>query len=163
MIVSTGSDVPEAYEQWVALEASGWKGQDGGALAHRPEWRAVLGQYLRTTESAQVRSLLVDGRVVASQICVTCDRSLVLLKVAYDEELGRLSPGNVLMADLVEACCESPDIDRIDCTVWLDWHQRWGMVREPTYRILAFNRGSVRGRAAQAAWTVRRRLTHKGG
>jgi hypothetical protein len=163
VIVSTGSEVPAAFAEWVALEASGWKGVEGAALAHRPEWRDVLGHYLSLTESAQVRSLLVDGRVVASQICVTCDRSLVLMKVAYDEELARLSPGNVLMADLVEACCESPDIDRIDCMVWLDWHQRWGMVREPTYRILAFNQRSVRGRAAQAAWNVRRRLKHKTG
>ncbi len=161
VIVSTGSEVPTAFAQWVALEASGWKGVEGDALAHRQEWRDVLGHYLRTTESAQIRSLLVDGRVVASQICVTCDRSLVLMKVAYDEQLGRLSPGNVLMADLVEACCENPDIDRIDCTVWQDWHQRWGMVREPTYRILAFNQRSVRGRAAQAAWHVRGRLKQK--
>jgi CelD/BcsL family acetyltransferase involved in cellulose biosynthesis len=158
VVVSTGSELPAAFAQWVALEASGWKGVGGKALAHRPEWREVLGRYLRLTESAQIRSLVVDGRVVASQICVTCDRSLVLMKVAYDEELARLSPGNVLMADLVETCCENPDIDRIDCTVWLDWHQRWGMTREPTFRILAFNRRTLRGRAAEVAWKLRRRL-----
>jgi CelD/BcsL family acetyltransferase involved in cellulose biosynthesis len=163
LVVSTGGDLPEAFEQFLALEASGWKGSQGGALLRRPVWRDVLGDYLRGTERAQIRSLVIAGRPVASQICVTIGNTLVLMKVAYDEELGRLSPGNVLMANLVEACCEDPAIDRIDCTVWLDWHQRWGMVREPTYRILAFNRRSLRGRAAKAAWHARRRLKRNTG
>ena len=158
VVVSTASELPAAYERFVALEASGWKGAEGTALSQRPEWREVIGEYLRLMDTAQIRSLVVEGRPVASQICVTLGGTLVLMKVAYDEQLGRLSPGNVLMANLVEACCERPDIDRIDCTVWQDWHQRWGMVREPTYRILAFNQRSVRGRATEAAWGVRRRL-----
>jgi hypothetical protein len=161
VVVSTGAELPAAYERFVALEASGWKGAEGTALSNRPAWRDVLGHYLRTEDTAQIRSLDVGGRPVASQICVSVGSTLVLMKVTYDEQLGRLSPGNVLMANLVEACCENPEIDRIDCTVWQDWHQRWGMVREPTYRILAFNQHSVRGRAAEAAWNVRRRLIRK--
>jgi CelD/BcsL family acetyltransferase involved in cellulose biosynthesis len=161
VVVSTAAELPAAYERFVELEASGWKGAEGTALSQRPVWRDVLGDYLRTTDTAQVRSLVVGGRLVASQVCVTFGRTLVLMKVAYDEQLGRLSPGNVLMADLVEACCESPEIDRIDCLVWQDWHQRWGMVREPTYRIFAFNQHSLRGRAAAVAWRIRHRLAQK--
>jgi CelD/BcsL family acetyltransferase involved in cellulose biosynthesis len=158
VIVSTGADVPGAYDEFVALEAAGWKAREGSALRFRPAWRRVQGEYLAGAPTAQVRSLRIGGRLAASQLSVTSGRSLALMKVAYDEELSRLSPGNVLMADLVEASCEDPGIDRIDCVVWQDWHQRWGMTREPTYRVLAFNRHSLKGIGAEAAWKARGRL-----
>jgi CelD/BcsL family acetyltransferase involved in cellulose biosynthesis len=157
VIVSSGAQLPAAYDEFVALEAAGWKAREGSALRFRPVWRRVQGNYLAEAPSAQVRSLRIGGQLAASQLSVTSGRSLALMKVAYDEELSRLSPGNVLMADLVEACCEDPGIDRIDCVVWQDWHQRWGMTREPTYRVLAFNRHSLKGIAAEAAWKVRGR------
>lgn len=155
---ASGVDLPAAYEQFVALEASGWKGAQGTAISQQATWGDLLGHYLEATSSAQVRSLYIGDRIAASQLCVTVGRTLVLLKVAYDEKLAHLSPGNLLMANLAEECCENPDIDRIDCTVWQDWHQRWGMVREPTFEIFAFNQRSIRGVAVGAAWNARRLL-----
>jgi CelD/BcsL family acetyltransferase involved in cellulose biosynthesis len=160
-VVATGAQIPAAYDEFVALEASGWKAKEGTALQQRPAWRKVLGDYLGAAATAEIRSLRIGGRLVASQLGVRTAGSLFLLKVAYDEELAHLSPGNVLMAGLAEACCQTPGIDRIDCLVWQDWHQRWGMRREPTYRVLAFNRHSVRGRAAEAAWKTRGRIKRK--
>lgn len=159
--VSTGTDLPAAYEQFVALEASGWKGTQGTAILQQPAWCGLLGHYLEVTSSAQIRSLHVGGRIAASQLSVIFGRTLVLLKVAYDEQLAHLSPGNLLMANLAEECCENPAIDRIDCTVWQDWHQRWGMMREPTFELLAFNRRSIRGAAVGATWNARRILTRQ--
>jgi CelD/BcsL family acetyltransferase involved in cellulose biosynthesis len=103
----------------------------------------------------------MDNRIAASQLSVRVGRTLFLLKIAYDEQLAYLSPGNVLMANLVESCCEDPDVDRIDCTVWQPWHQRWGMTREPTFRFTAFNSRSVRGALAGVAWNARRHLVHR--
>jgi hypothetical protein len=94
---------------------------------------------------------------------VTVGGSLVFIEVAYDEQLAHLSPGNVLMANLVEECCEDPSVHRIDCTVWQSWHQRRGMVREPTYRLLAFNRRSAGGALVGAAWHARRLMTRQRG
>jgi len=163
VVVSAAAELPAAYGQFVALESSGWKGAEATSLSHRPAWCELFGAFLGGTGTAQVRSLFVGERLAASQICVTVGGSLVLLKVAYDEQLAHLSPGNVLMADLVEECCEDPSVDRIDCTVWQSWHQRWGMVREPTYRLLAFNRRSAGGALVGAAWHARRLMTRQRG
>ena len=163
VVVSTAAELPAAYGQFVALESSGWKGAEATSLSHRPAWCELFGAFLGGTGTAQVRSLFVGERLAASQICVTVGGSLVLIKVAYDELLAHLSPGNVLMANLVEECCEDPAVDRIDCTVWQSWHQRWGMVREPTFRLLAFNHRSVRGALVGAAWHARRLITRQGG
>jgi len=163
IVVSTAAELPAAYEQFVSLEASGWKGAEATSLSHRPAWRDPFGAFLGRTGTAQVRSLFVGERLAASQICVTVGGSLVLIKVAYDELLAHLSPGNVLMANLVEECCEDPAVDRIDCTGWQSWHQRWGMVREPTYRVLAFNHRSAGGALVGAAWHARKLITRQGG
>jgi CelD/BcsL family acetyltransferase involved in cellulose biosynthesis len=152
--ISTGPEMAAACDRHGSMEASGWKGKDGTPLAQTP----VLPDYLLASGGAQARELHIGKRLAASQLTVTVAGTLFLLKVAYDEQLADLSPGNILMANLVEACCEDPAIDRIDCIVWQPWHQRWGMAREPTYQLVAFNRSSLLGAVAGAAWTARRRL-----
>ena len=158
VVVSTGGDVAGGFEQFVLLEGSGQKGRNRSDISHMPAWRSLLLGYLLASDTAEVRSLTIDGQIAASQLSVRVGRTLFLIKIAYDEQLAHLSPGNVLMANLVEACCEDPNVDRIDCIVWQPWHQRWGLVREPTFRLTAFNPRSARGALAGVVWNARRRL-----
>ncbi|HZM57112.1 MAG TPA: GNAT family N-acetyltransferase [Acidimicrobiales bacterium] len=163
IVSSTGAELPAAYEEFVALEASGWKGVAGTALLQRSASRDLLRDYLCVARTAQVRSLRIGDRLAASQVTVEAGGSLVLLKLAYDEQFAHLSPGNFLMANLVEKCCEDPTVDRIDLIGWQEWCQRWGMVREPTYRLVAFNHRSVRGVIVGSAWNARRLLSRQRG
>jgi len=158
VVVSTGGDVAGGFEQYVLLEGSGQKGRNRTDLSHKREWRSLLLDYLLASDTAEVRCLYIDGQAAASPLSVRVGRTLFLIKIAYDEQLANLSPGNVLMANLVEACCEDPNVDRIDCVVWQPWHQRWGLVREPTFRLTAFNPRSVRGALAGIVWNARRHL-----
>jgi CelD/BcsL family acetyltransferase involved in cellulose biosynthesis len=161
VVLSTGGGIAGGFEQFVLLESSQQKGRQATDLAHKPAWRSLLRGYLVASEMAEVRSLNIDGRIAASQLTVRVGRTLFLLKIAYDEQLAHLSPGNVLMANLVEICCEDPNVDRIDCTVWQPWHQRWGMFREPTFRLTAFDSMSVRGALAGVVWNSRRHLVDR--
>jgi CelD/BcsL family acetyltransferase involved in cellulose biosynthesis len=156
--VAGGPDVAEAYDGFVTLEAAGWKGVNGTALAQTPWMRDMLRDYLLACDTAQVRALYIDGRLAASQFGVRVAGVLSLMYVTFDEDLGDLSPGNVLMADLVESCCVDPSVERIDCGGWQPWHQRWGMIREPTYSLVAFNRRSPRGMIARMGWPAERLL-----
>jgi len=160
--VATGLEIGAAYERFLELEASGWKADQGGGLANMPIEGGLWRDYLRVSDTAQVRSLRVDGRLAAAQITVTCARTLFLPRIAYNEELASLSPSNVLMADLFEVCCNDPAIDQIDCMMWQPWHQRWGMAREPTYSLAIFNHRTVRGLAGQAAQSLRSRIRSSG-
>jgi CelD/BcsL family acetyltransferase involved in cellulose biosynthesis len=161
VVVSTGGDVARGFEQYVLLEGSGQKGPQRSDLSHKREWRSLLLDYLLASDTAEVWCLNIDGQIAASQLSVRVARTLFLIKIAYEEQLAHLSPGNVLMANLIEACCEDPNIDRIDCIVWQPWHQRWGSVREPTFRLTAFNPRSVRGALAGTVWNTRRHLVDR--
>ena len=135
-VATTPDEVADAFEEYVTIEASGWKG-DKGALANRPADRRMLREFLVATAGVGdgfVRTLRLDGRPAAAQLgCVTA-RTLALLKVAYDDALADLSPSNLLMADLVRACCDRPDVDRIDLITNQPWHRRWHAQVLPTYR-----------------------------
>jgi hypothetical protein len=78
--------------------------------------------------------------------------SIALVKIAYDESLQHLSPGNLIMADLVSRACDDPSINRIDCGERASWLDRWGAALCPTYDLIAFNPRSPTGLVTGAAW-----------
>jgi hypothetical protein len=148
---ATGAELQAAYARHVELEASGWKGRAGTSLAQRGFDRDLLRDYLATDSGGQVRTLWIGGRLAATQVATRVGSTLFLRRIAYAEEYAKCSPSNVLLADLLESCCGDPAVERIDCLAWQPWIPRWGMVREPTYSLVAFNQGTVRGTAARAS------------
>ena len=164
VVVSTKSNIIDHFELFLKLESSGWKGARGSDLSHSPKALCIFRSFLLASDGAQVRTLYIGGGLAASQVTVRMGRTLFLMKIAYEEQLAEFSPSNVLMADLVDACCEDPGVGSIDCLVWQPWHQRWGMDREPTYSLTAFNTKTVRG-FARATWYKRRgigSIAHRG-
>lgn len=156
-IVATHDDVAAAFDQHVALEVAGWKGRTrGAALAHAPRVRDSLSEYFRASDTAQVHTLHIDGRLAAS-ICGTVHAGTFgAISITYDERLSKLSPGSVLLAAVIASCCSDPTIQRIDCLAWPAWLERWAFEREPIYELLAFNRG-LRGGVAKMAYRMRSR------
>ena len=159
VIVESGSSVLGAFSRYVELENSQRKGAGGTSLRYRPEFQQLLSEYLQTCQNVQIRTLMINGAPAAIQVGVIVNRTYFLIKIAYDEALSSLSPGNVLMANLIEEACGQPSIDRIDCLVWQPWHQRWGMIREPTSSLTLFNRSSLKGRLASLVWPYRHYLS----
>jgi CelD/BcsL family acetyltransferase involved in cellulose biosynthesis len=150
--------VAAAYEEFVKVEASGWKAE-AGALVNRPQERALLAQFLVEEARrgfAQVRTIRLDGRAAASQLATLTGRTLELYKVAYDDELSALSPSNLVMADLVRACCDDPKVDGIDLVTNQPWHDRWHADEHPTYQARDANLRRPAGIAARLAAAVGR-------
>jgi CelD/BcsL family acetyltransferase involved in cellulose biosynthesis len=89
----------------VAIEASGWKGAAGTALAAQPadrrfyrelaEWAAARG-WLRLS------FLRLDGRPIAFHYSLQAHGVLYALKIGYADDMSRFSPGKVLLAAEIE-------------------------------------------------------------
>ena len=147
-------EVAVAFQDFVALEARGWK-RDAGALANRPETAEFMRRFYVKAAAAgriRIRSLMIDDCVAACQLSVQVQDTLFLTKIAYDEGLQHLSVGNLLLADLISKSCDDPTISRIDFGQWASWHDRWGITVAPRYRLVAFNQHSPTGLAAKIAW-----------
>ena len=119
-VAATLDSCRETFEQFLALEAGGWKGRRGTALLRN----AGLSTFARTmvrslAQSGQCRihALRLDGKVIAACIVLASGSHSYLWKIAYDEAYADYSPGTLLMLDISHAQLADPAIVATDsCT-----------------------------------------------
>ena len=90
------SDFEQLAEEFLKLEASGWKGKEGTALASTDATKAFYKEMIQ--ESARVGkakflSLKLDGRPIAMLSDIHSADFIYCYKTAYDEEFSSFSPG----------------------------------------------------------------------
>jgi CelD/BcsL family acetyltransferase involved in cellulose biosynthesis len=140
-------------EEGFALEASGWKGQRGTAMAQDGRTRGFYTELAREAGYAgrlALYFLRLDGRAVAFQYGLEYGGRYFLLKPGYDESLSDCSPGQLLMEEVLRDC-HARGLREFDFLgpdmVWKrDWTER---VRRHTW-LYAFN-DTTFGRALCAA------------
>ena len=96
----TREDLSALLQEAWRVEAAGWKGEAGSALA----CDCLRGGFFRRfAYAAAMRGVLrmafmrIDGRAVAMQLAVESARRLWLLKIGHDERYSACSPGQQLM------------------------------------------------------------------
>jgi CelD/BcsL family acetyltransferase involved in cellulose biosynthesis len=86
-------------EDYIALEARGWKGQAGTALANEPDglsyFRAIVAQFAASDRIA-VDQIRLDGKPIAIGLTVEADGHNMLWKTTFDEDFSRFGPGMLL-------------------------------------------------------------------
>ena len=103
--VSGGGDLDELLGEALRVEALGWKGTRGTAIASDP---ATDRFYRRVAASAaalgafRLAQLRVDGRLVAFDYVIECNGHSFLLKTGFDPEFRDCAPGIVLRAMMIE-------------------------------------------------------------
>lgn len=122
--------VATAFEDFLRVESSGWKGHDGTrtAVALRPSLLAFLRQFASLEYDAgrcELLSLHAAGRCIASTFCIRVGRELAVLKIAYDEEYARVSPGQVLMEYVLQESCADPAIEQVNFLGDAAWTRVW--------------------------------------
>lgn len=125
-------------DQFLALEASGWKGRSGTALASRAEHAAFLREALRCAHEA--RSLqfcrLSCGEATVAMIINFIERGAAYsFKIAFDEAYARFSPGVLLEIELLSELASRADLAFIDSCAQQDhpmidsiWRERRSIV-----------------------------------
>ena len=112
-----GPALERALEDFLALEAAGWKGEAGTALRSRPQTEAFARALFRPQgDPVSVRAdlLRLDGRTVAASLALISGGTAYLLKTAYDETLRAQAPGLVLEEAIVRALHADGFAGRLD-------------------------------------------------
>lgn len=111
------AEVGAAFETFLALEAAGWKGEQGTALlcdANDARFvRRLIGD-LAAKNQASVALLRVGGTAVAAQVLLYSCAQAYTWKTAYDQAFARFSPGALLVDKLTETLLGGGDIKVID-------------------------------------------------
>ncbi|WP_424140566.1 GNAT family N-acetyltransferase, partial [Roseomonas chloroacetimidivorans] len=173
-------------EEFLALEASGWKARRGTALASTPSTAALTRRMiegLAKDGKVAVHALRLDGKPVAMGMILYSGAGAFTWRTAFDEGHRRASPGVLLLEDTtrtlladpavaVTDSCNSSDVGfqaerwperhgLVDILIELRSHGRLGIallaVRERILRKLKNSARQVRDVLRDAAPRLRRR------
>lgn len=92
------------------VEASGWKGEKGTAIASSPTTRRFYEDVARWAAKQgwlRIALLRLDGRVAAFELCIGAYGVLYALKSGYDAAHRPLGPGILLTGDVLQHACAS--------------------------------------------------------
>jgi len=115
--------VGAAVDDFLAVEAGGWKGRAGTAAT---DDEALL-RFLRTAMDGlaadgkvAVNRILLDGRPLAAAIRLRSSRAAWFWKIAYDENFARFSPGVLITVALTEELLEDGTMAHADSCATAD-------------------------------------------
>jgi CelD/BcsL family acetyltransferase involved in cellulose biosynthesis len=115
--LAPGDDLAAWTESFLRLEASGWKGRQGTALACREDDRrfvaAALPEAFRRGR-LQITGLDLAGKPLARHCMITHGEGAYCFKIAYDEAHAAASPGVLGEVDNVRQFLELPGLRWLD-------------------------------------------------
>ena len=115
--LAPGDDLAAWTETFMRLEASGWKGRAGTALACREDDRrfvaAVFAEAFRRGQ-LHITGLDLGGRPLTRHIMLSAGEGSFSFKLAYDEAHAKCSPGIVAEVENVGQFLDTPGLRWID-------------------------------------------------
>lgn len=132
-----------ALARFLALEAAGWKGRRGTALAMRPETRTFMQEAFGPESGLdfEIEELTLAGEPLAMSLNLGGGATLHTYKQAFDENRRALGPGKLLdRACITRALAASPPLTYDSCALMSHpvaevWHER----RVITHHLVALH------------------------
>jgi CelD/BcsL family acetyltransferase involved in cellulose biosynthesis len=161
--------VGRRFEQFLAMENAGWKGDSGTAILARGRdadfARAALAPRRDAPGMVSVDALLLDERPIALSVNMQARGAMFTPKCSYDEAFRRYSPGFVLEYRVIEAFYQDDDATEMDACTTSDGHVISGFWNEAkTIGTLVVGPDSwqthLLARSAQVTHSARARLKH---
>ncbi|MEI8371257.1 MAG: GNAT family N-acetyltransferase [Planctomycetota bacterium] len=139
----SAEDSGASYEEFLRIEASGWKGDSGTASAillnkaPRGFYAALLDQ--KNTDFLPEIYLLESGlQSIAVQFSIGTRGCKHVLKIGYEESYSKMSPGQILMEDVLMSACRTTSTERVSLVSNQPWHQQWQPKPEDTFDVMIF-------------------------
>ena len=148
--VEAPEGLAEVLDECFALEARTWKGANHTAVADDPAARAFYEDlaYTMAREGALALYLLRhEGELMAFDYGLRGGRRLDSLKIAYDPEHARLSPGNLLTLELLGREIAEGRVGSVHLGRPSSYKARFVTSIDPLVSLRVYGRG-VRARAA---------------
>ncbi|HEX5080640.1 MAG TPA: GNAT family N-acetyltransferase [Blastocatellia bacterium] len=110
-------DVAEWIEEFLRLEASGWKGRENTAIASdesdQSYFRSIAKEAFRRGRLS-MQALRLDGRPIAYKCDFPAGRGVFTFRIAFDENYARNSPGMLLEIENIRRLHARSQIEWVD-------------------------------------------------
>jgi CelD/BcsL family acetyltransferase involved in cellulose biosynthesis len=138
-VVTGDGALREALEVFYDLEAGGWKGEGGTAIARQQQVNRLYDRLLELAgEDMRIPILAVSGRAVAAHVLRVRGNIMFMLKTAYDEAYSAYAPGQLLTARVLQYGREH-GLEALDFLADnADWKADWAPRFRQHDRLLLF-------------------------
>jgi len=153
-----GPGLHRAFEQFLALESSGWKGKKGGAITARKDMDGIYRRRLElfaTTDQVSVTLLYLDEQPIAGALCFDTGDTRYFFKVSRDESYNRVAPGLLMLEHLVNIATADEKIQILNLVSGAEWTERWHPAQHKTFECCVCN-WTIGGMAKFATLTLSR-------
>jgi len=113
----TPESVAPAFDEFLALEAAGWKGRRGSAIVCSDSEAGFAKEMvvaLARRGDAAIYALDLDGKPISIQVVLRAGAVAYTWKTAYDEAFRDYSPGVLLLEDYTKAFLDDDTVARVD-------------------------------------------------
>lgn len=170
-LLESPEDLDARLDEGLRIEASGWKGREGTAIASSPRtlafYRGLADAFQRRGE-LRFNWIVLDGEPVAFSFNILVGNRLYSLKSGFDEDYRKFSPGLVMRLAMIEACFEAGIESHELLGEAVGWKTYFCTGTHPHVDVRVYPRGlrgrfgrgyrtSVRPRLSSAYHRVRRR------
>ncbi len=143
---------PSFLDRFYQLEAAGWKGTEGSAIACNPKVRQFYDEIARAAEQYGylcMYSLEFNGELLAAHLGLSHNGRYYSPKIAYNEKFPQFAPGHLIVSEIMQDCATQGlseyDITGIDD----EWKMKWTAQTRAKFIHFVFNK-NVSGRLAYA-------------
>jgi len=151
-----------AFDEFLNVEASGWKSLRGGrrAVKRHPEqvafYRDLMNRY-SSHDRCRIHLLKLNGQTIAGNFCISVGETCYSLKSGYDETYSHVAPGQLLRERVLEYYLSVPHIRQFDLISDYEWQRHWRPEQRPIFDVLFFRR-SAKGLLLYAVIALRSRI-----
>ena len=134
-------DVVEQLARFEAIEGSGWKQRSGTALTADPVMSELI---LRLAKAFARERLLVlaylkiGGRDAACRMILQQQSGWFEIKIGFDEEFARFSPGLLLMHETLREACRTGIGSYAFLGLLEDWQDHWPHEATEDFRVATY-------------------------
>jgi hypothetical protein len=117
------AQIASALEDFLVLEASGWKGLAETAAANDPAVRRFVESAvtaLAAQGQARIDRMMLGGSAIAAAITLSAGGTAWFWKIAYSEGVARFSPGVQLVCELTPDLAAQPGLGHVDSCATAD-------------------------------------------
>jgi len=157
-------EIDRAFDEFLAVEASGWKGAAGEHSAINLDSR-ILSFYRSLTRNfsrigaCEINLLRAEGRCIAGQFCLVTGDTSYILKIGYDEAYAQVAPGNMLLEHTIQRYLREGSIKYVNLVTDTPWHSSWKPLSYVVSKAWVFNTTSA-GLTAYSLLRAKGPLSH---
>jgi len=139
--------IKKAFDDFLEIEASGWKGAIGTAIKPRSKIKRFYENLIDNfsdNDKCEINFLKINNEIVAGSFHLLTDNTFYLLKTGYDNKYSKVSPGVLLQDSVIKKYSNDPAFKTINMISDYKWGISWNPLSMDVFNIIVFNK-SVSG------------------